>query len=138
MRCFATLLFRLLEIYEIVVGCSTRNTNRQISKRDKICIIRWMVKGVSVWKTCGFRLVRRLKAAEGGRRVNGRRQRRGGATARPAPPPVRTPAAPLPHGRPHSAEQQCSKTRRNSTDPAAAQSAMLEDRTARVAVGERS
>lgn len=28
-------------------------------------------------------------------------------------PPVRTPAAPLPHGRPHSAKQQCFKTHRN-------------------------
>ncbi|CAH2050413.1 unnamed protein product, partial [Iphiclides podalirius] len=79
------------------------------------------------------------QGCEGGK--VGARGRRGAArewaAARlrgPVPPPVRTPAAPLPHGRPHSAEQQCPKKRRDSTDPAAAQSAMVE-RTARVAAG---
>lgn len=82
-------------------------------------------------------------AGAGGARAGGGRAAREWAAAErgcapTAPPPVRTPAAPLPHGRPHSAEQQCSKTRRDSDQVRAARSAMLEDRTARVAVGERS
>ncbi|KAG7310674.1 hypothetical protein JYU34_003477 [Plutella xylostella] len=78
-------------------------------------------------------------AARAGGRRGGGRLRRGCAGRPPGPAAVRTPAAPLRHARPHSAQQQCALHTQQHDDPVSAwRPAMLEDRAAREAVGERS